>query len=75
MDLKPTSRVAQLHCQHLRADARGPASSFEVALRFVLWAGQQQHLTWQAIANDWGVSKATAYRWLAGWRAATGGKR
>lgn len=74
-DLEVTSRVSQLHTAHIRADARGPASSFEVALRFTMWAGQQQHLTWHAIHDEWGVSKATAYRWLAGWRAATGAKQ
>lgn len=49
----------------------GVASAFEQCLRFIAWA---QHLhgepTWQQIHAQFGVSRATAFRWLGGWRAA-----
>ena len=70
--LTPTSTTARFHCDHIRGDARGIASAFEFALRFTLWAGKQHAVSWQSIQSEFGVSRATAYRWLAGWRAAQG---
>lgn len=52
----------------------GMQSSFELAIRFTDWAAgiPNDSLTWQAIVARWNVSKATAYRWRAGYRAARG---
>lgn len=51
----------------------GIANSFEMALRFSGWAQSLgERLTRKAIQEHWHVSRATAYRWLNAYRAATG---
>lgn len=50
----------------------GLASTMELAIRFHLWASEQHQLTAKSIQQTWGVSRATAFRWLAAYRAATG---
>lgn len=51
----------------------GIGSAFELAIRFVDWADQfKGGPSSQQIRAHWQVSKATAYRWLAAWKAARG---
>lgn len=50
----------------------GIASAFELAIRFTEWAKQQHKVTHLSIMRDWGVSRATAYRWLRSYHAAYG---
>lgn len=64
-----------LGCPHIHTNNQpGMASSFELAIRFTDWASTlpPDGLTWQAIVARWNVSKATAYRWRAAFRAARG---
>lgn len=51
----------------------GIASAFELAIRFSDWARSlSTPMTWRLIAEHWHVNRATAYRWLAAWKAAQG---
>jgi hypothetical protein len=51
----------------------GVRTGFEFALRFHLWAQQAgDRLDVRMIREHWKVSRATAYRWLNGYRAALG---
>lgn len=51
----------------------GVASAFELALRFTAWASQfPTDPTAKQIMARWEISQATAYRWLAAWRATRG---
>ena len=51
----------------------GVRTGFEFAVRFHLWAQQVgDRLDWRMIRDHWKVSRATAYRWLNGYRAALG---
>jgi hypothetical protein len=46
----------------------GYRSRLHVALVFVRWAqAHQTPITWQAIKDRFGCSRATAYRWLQAW--------
>ena len=48
----------------------GMTSALEFALEFQDWATRPgQAVTREAIQNRWDVSRATAYRYLAAWRA------
>lgn len=48
----------------------GIASAFELSLRFVAWTGQlHAEPTVSQICEQFGIHRATAYRWLAAWRA------
>ena len=50
-----------------------PHRGFALALAFTRWALQQRDPpTWQAIANRFDVSRATAYRWREAWLAVSG---
>lgn len=54
----------------LPANAQGMCTALEFALAFHDWASAQvQAVTHEMIKARWGVSRATAYRWLAAWRA------
>lgn len=46
---------------------------FEVGMRFRDWADRQP-TTWSYldVMNDFGVCRATAFRWVASWRAVNG---
>lgn len=46
----------------------GMVHALEFALEFKAWADAQRQLTWEAIATRWGVSRATAYRWLGAYQ-------
>lgn len=72
----PQSAVTPLHPRRARRPQLHPtivgvATAFERCLRFITWA-QALHgePAWQLIQAEFGVSRATAYRWLGGWNAA-----
>lgn len=44
----------------------------EEIMRFSLWARLQREITPARVQDDWKVSRATAYRWIASWNAARG---
>lgn len=47
-------------------------SVMESGMRFALWMAQlQRHPSWQQVSVHWNVSRATAYRYIGAWRAAT----
>lgn len=53
--------------------ARTNATGIELAFRFVLWMQAQPCIpTPRAIADAWGVHKATAWRWRRDYLAASG---
>lgn len=56
--------------QQVPDQAVGMLHSLEFALTFMVWAEERgDRLTWQAISERWGVHRATAYRYLAAWKA------
>ena len=58
---------------NVRTHTPGVCGGFEQVARVVLWM-QQRHTapTWRDVVARWGVDRATAYRWLAAWKAAQG---
>jgi hypothetical protein len=53
----------------LPPQSAGMLTALEFAFEFSAWAEQHHgRPTWQQIARRWGVSRATAYRWLRAWR-------
>jgi len=51
----------------------GISSRPEFFMRFALWAEQvERFISPEMIANHFGVSRATSYRWLEAWRSARG---
>lgn len=48
-----------------------PAAMIELGVRFHLWATALNATPdWRRIAQHFNCSRATAYRWLAAWKAA-----
>lgn len=47
-------------------------SLFEATVRFIDWADSQRHLSAQKAMERFGMHRATAYRWIASYRAARG---
>ena len=45
---------------------------FEAVVRFIDWADSQRHLSAQKAMERFGMHRATAYRWIASYRAARG---
>lgn len=46
---------------------------FEMGLRFWSWAkAQSKDWTYLEVMKDFGVCRATAFRWIASWRAVNG---
>ena len=58
------------------SDKSGFASGLELALHFAAWAHSCRHAdpSVAAIRDHWHVSRATAYRWQAAWRAVRGAR-
>jgi len=54
------------------AEVMHAGTTFEAAIRFADWCDQQRHLSAQRAMERFGLHKATAYRWLASYRAARG---
>jgi len=51
----------------------GVSSRMEFFMRFALWAERiEQFITAEMVVNHFGVSRATAYRYLDAWKNATG---
>lgn len=49
----------------------GIKSNFEFAIRFAHWCDTQMKApTWRDVKRHYRVNRATAYRWLAAWKAA-----
>lgn len=49
----------------------GMQTALEFAMEFRDWADRQHAVTVESIRARWGVSRATAYRWIGAYRAVT----
>jgi hypothetical protein len=61
--------VKHLTSMRLGEHNYGMAHAIELAMAFMGWAQDQKPLTPSKVMLRWSVSRATAYRWLASYRA------
>lgn len=53
-------------------DLMHAATHLEAAIRFIDWADNQRNLTAQSVIDRFEMTRSTAFRWVAAYRAARG---